>query len=62
MGNLTPFVRIGLRIFGGFMIGQGWADEATAAMFYTDPQVIGAVALGISEGWYLLAKRFDWAK
>ncbi len=62
METMTPFIRIGLRIFGGFMIGQGWADEEIAAMLWADPQVVGIVALGISEGWYLLAKRFDWAK
>lgn len=60
--NLTPFIRIGLRIFGGFMIGRGWTDETTAALFYEDPQLIGAISLSISEGWYLLAKRFDWVK
>lgn len=58
METMTPFIRIGLRIFGGFMIGQGWADEEIAAMLWADPQVVGIVALAISEGWYLLAKRF----
>lgn len=62
MESLAPFVRIGLRILGGFMIGQGWADDEIAAMLWADPQVVGIVALGISEGWYFLAKRFDWAK
>ena len=62
MNHLTPFIRIGLRIFGGFMIGRGYTDEATAAIFYEDPNLIGAIALGVSEGWYLLAKRFDWMK
>ena len=62
MENLTPFIRIGLRIFGGFMIGRGWTDAETAALLYTDPQIVGAVALMLSESWYLLAKKFDWAK
>lgn len=61
MEQLMPFIRIGLRIFGGYMIGRGWGDEETISMIYNDPQIIGAVALVISEGWFLLAKRFGWA-
>lgn len=61
MNSAAPFVRIGLRILGGYMIGRGWADEETTAMFI-DPEVVGAVALMLSEGWYFLAKKFDWVK
>ena len=59
--TLSPFIRIGLRIFGGFMLGKGWVDEETASMFST-AEIVGILALGISEGWYALAKRFDWSK
>jgi len=59
--DLSPFIRIALRIFGGFMLGRGWADASAVGML-DDPQLIGAIALGISEGWYLLAKQFNWVK
>lgn len=59
--TLTPFIRIGLRIFGGFMIGKGWVDEETASMFTTS-EMVGAVALVISETWYLAANKYDWNK
>lgn len=58
---IAPFVRIGLRILGGFLIGRGYASEADLWML-EDPEVVGALALLISEGWYFLAKRYDWAK
>lgn len=60
--NLTPFVRIGLRIFGGYMIGQGMANEDAVQFLWTDPEIAGAVAIAISEGWYFMAKRFGWSK
>ena len=61
MNHLSPFIRIGLRIAGGFLIGKGYVDEETAAMFSTT-EVVGAIALVISEGWYAMAKKFDWVK
>lgn len=59
--TIAPFVRIGLRIFGGFMIGKGWVDTETAAMFST-AEVVGAVSLAVAEGWYVAAKHFGWSK
>jgi len=61
MTNLAPFIRIGLRIFGGYLIGRGYADEGDLWIF-TDPELVGALALMASEGWYLLAKRYGWSK
>lgn len=61
MKLLAPFVRIGLRILGGFLIGKGWVDEETVAMFSTT-EIVGAVSLMISEGWYVLARKFGWEK
>ena len=58
--NLAPWVRIGLRIFGGYLIGKGYASEADVAMIY-DPEVQGVIIIAVSEGWYLLSKRFGWA-
>lgn len=58
---ISPFVRIGLRIFGGFMIGRGYASEADMWIF-NDPELIGVIALAISEGWYVLARKKGWGK
>ncbi len=58
---LSPWVRIALRIIGGFFIGWGMDPEA-AKMLWTDPQLIGAVCIALSEGWYLVARRMGWSK
>lgn len=60
MGNIAPFVRIGLRIVGGFLIGKGWASEQDVTILM-DPEIIGVICLVISEGWFLAAKKFGWA-
>lgn len=58
---ISPFIRIGLRIFGGYMIGAGYASDADLWIF-TDPELIGALALAVSEGWYAFAKWQGWGK
>lgn len=60
MSNLQPWIRITIRIAGGIAIGRGWADQGTVSMFY-DPAVLGAIALGANELWYITAKRFGWS-
>lgn len=59
--SISPFVRIALRIFGGFMIGRGYAYESDMWIF-TDPEIIGVFSLAISECWYALAKWRGWSK
>jgi hypothetical protein len=61
MTTLAPFIRIALRIFGGFLMGAGYVSE-TDLWIFTDPELVGALALLASEGWYLLAKRYGWSK
>ena len=58
---ISPFIRIGLRVFGGFMIGKGYLSEADMWIF-SDQELIGVLALLVSEGWYILAKKKGWAK
>lgn len=60
MKNIAPIVRIGLRIFGGFMIGRGYISSDSLWIF-SDEEVIGLLSIGLSEGWYLLSKRYGWA-
>jgi len=62
INTLTPFVRIALRIFGGFMIGNGYADVENASVYFQNAELIGAISLIISESWYSLARKFGWEK
>jgi hypothetical protein len=62
--NLTPIIRILLRVVAGYLIGAG-VDADVANLLHTDPHLAGAIAGGIvwaaSEGWYWLAKRRGWS-
>lgn len=60
LATFTPFIRIALRVLAGYLIGKG-VSEDTASILYSDA-TIGAVVLLISEGWYMLARRFGWEK
>lgn len=61
MEHLSPFIRIGLRILGGYLIGVGLASEDDLWLF-TDPEVVGAATIAVSEAWYALAKWRGWSK
>lgn len=55
---LGPIVRNGLRVAAGAMIGIGFSEETAGAL--NNEVMIGFATLVLSEGWYLLAKRFNW--
>ena len=57
---IAPFVRIALRILAGYMIGRG-VNADLADSLWTDEALIAAISLGISEGWYFIARKYDWA-
>ena len=61
MSNFSPFVRIGLRIIGGILIGRGYIEEKDIWIF-SDQEIIGAATILVSEAWYLAAKKFGWSK
>lgn len=61
MDRAAPFIRIGLRYLGGALIGWGYATEDDLWVL-DDPELVGAISVALSEGWYLLAKKFGWAK
>lgn len=61
MDKLAPFIRIGLRIGGGFLVGKGYASEDTAAALINE-EIIGAIVVAISEAWYWAARRYAWEK
>lgn len=63
---LAPFIRILLRWIGGMLITAGYAHNAD---LFSDPDLvtvfcyIGAGLCGlISEGWWLLARRYHWSR
>jgi len=60
MSGLAPFIRIGLRILGGYLVGRGLSDDI-AAEIYSD-EMVGAVVLGGNEVWDMLARRYGWAR
>lgn len=62
---MTVFIRILLRVIAGVLIGRG--VNVDVANVLTDPDIaigvevlFGAAVWGLSEGWYLLAKRMGW--
>lgn len=57
---MAPFIRIFMRYAAGFLIARGYADGGTANAMWQDEQLIGSLALIISEGWYFAARKFDW--
>lgn len=59
---MAPFVRILLRIFAGMIAGWGFGlDEQEAVELLVNPEMIAAVVLLISEGWYISARKFGWS-
>lgn len=58
---MTPIIRIILRIAAGVLIGRGMPAEIGEVFTSPDMELaVGAAVLAVSEGWYVLAKRFGW--
>lgn len=56
--DIAPWVRIAIRIAGGYFLGTDTGD-----MLAADPDVVNAVIMGImaiNEAWYMMAKRVGW--
>lgn len=63
------FIRIFLRWAAGFLIAKGIFNESDANLITADPELAAMIEMGlgmalgaISEGWYVLARKFGWAK
>ena len=63
---LAPLVRIFLRWAGGYLIAKGFTNDPNAL---GDPELIRTLcflAAGVcglvSEGWYVLARKYGWTK
>lgn len=66
---MAVLVRIGLRYVSGALIAKGMLSPELGGMISSDPEVAQAVQIGVglaagaaSEGWYMLARKFGWAK
>lgn len=65
---MAPFVRIGLRWLGGMLVAKGWLGTGDQSLF-ADPDMVQAACWAlaalcaiVSEGWYVLARRWGWSK
>ena len=61
VADLAPFIRIALFVLGGYLTGQGY-DENLIRFIQTDPELIGAIILALTGGWYALAKWLGWKR
>ena len=65
---MAPIVRILLRYLAGFLIKKGILGANDQGML-NDPELVqsiccalAALCAAISEGWWLLARKYGWAK
>jgi len=65
---MAPFIRIGLRYLGGYLVARGFLAQSDVGLF-NDPDLVAAISYGgaalcalAGEGWYWAAKRFGWSK
>lgn len=62
---MGAFIRIAMRYGAMFLVTRGWLSAEDGASFATDPDIemlIGAAVIAVTEGWYVLARRYGWAK
>lgn len=60
---MAPIIRILARVLAGFLIGAGWFTESAAESIFSDPafdMAVGAMLWGVTEGFYLFAKKLGW--
>ena len=64
MPDIAPIIRILARVLAGFLIGAGYFTEDAADSIFNDPAfdaAIGAAIWGVTEVYYLIAKRMGWS-
>lgn len=66
---MGPFIRIALRYGAGYLVARGLLGQADGDTIANDPDVYAAVELfagftigALTEGYYMLARRFGWSK
>ena len=56
MIDFAPWARILLRVVSGWLIAKGGDPDLIETVVF-DPAIIGAVTWGMTEAWYLYAKK-----
>lgn len=66
---MSAFVRIFLRYLAAYMVARGFLTEGDGSMLSSDPDLammletgIGFASGAIAEVWFILARKFGWAK
>lgn len=66
---MSALIRIGLRYLAAVLVARGLLLESDANMLANDPEMaamieaaIGAAIGAITEGWYMLARKYGWNK
>jgi hypothetical protein len=66
---MSAFVRIALRYLAAYLVARGLLTEGDGSMLSSDPDLamlletgVGFASGAIAEGWYMLARKFGWAK
>lgn len=58
---MAPFIRIALHMIGALLISLGHIPEDMVRDIIDDPETVGAIVLGITWGWYYVAKKLGWS-
>ncbi len=66
---MGPLIRILARVGAGFLIGRGWVSLDQVDQIFNDPAsdaafeiIAGATVWTVTEGFYMLARRFGWER
>jgi len=65
MGDIAPIIRISLRYISGYLVFKSIIPPDIADMLANDPELVaffGVVVASVVEFFYVLAKKFGWAK
>lgn len=65
--DYAPYTRVFLRYLIGYLTVKGFLPEEVSQMITNDPELlmilnaaVGVALFGIVEGWYRLAKKYNW--
>lgn len=58
--TMGPFVRVALHMIGAMLVGLGHVPEDVIRDLLDDPELVGAIVLGLTWLWYFVAKKLGW--
>lgn len=62
---MAPYIRIALRYLAGYLVFKNLIPAEWAEMIANDPDIVAGIGIVLAlvvEGFYVMAKRFGWAK